>query len=152
MYIIFNPKNIIINSLTKTAKMNQAKKNICKYGNKCYRKNADHLKNFDHESSETTPVSDENTCPDSNSSNENDAKSVESKRDDIKTNQKLTTEPAVGNDTAKKAEVSADKSEASQLKDIKSLVLEVNQMQMPQDFYDLVEFCTFLNSEDPKRS
>ena len=60
---------------------NQTKKKICKYGNKCYRKNEDHLKNFDHEVS--AAISDENTCPESNSSNESDSK-VQMKNDDLK--------------------------------------------------------------------
>ena len=33
---------------------------------------------------------------------------------------------------------------------MKSKVLEVNQMQMPDDFYDLIEFCKFLNEDNPK--
>ncbi len=28
--------------------------------------------------------------------------------------------------------------------------MQENQMQMPDDFYDLIEFCKYLNSEDPK--
>ena len=34
--------------------------------------------------------------------------------------------------------------------DIRELVLEHNQMQMPEDFYELLDFCKSINSNDPK--
>ncbi len=35
--------------------------------------------------------------------------------------------------------------------DIKDLVVEHNQMQMPEDFYDLLEFCKSIDKKNPKR-
>ena len=72
---------------------NKTNKQVCKYGDKCYRKNEDHLKNYDHETKVENVVSDENTCPESsNSSNDSSQKTTQSKKDDLKP-QTVQTEP-----------------------------------------------------------
>lgn len=111
-------------------------KKVCKYGEKCFRKNADHIKNYDHEKD----VTDENSCPETQSS---DDKAKEEKRDDVKKNTENATKP-------KTETVDVEKYDLTEIKDIKSLVLEVNQMQMPDDFYDFLEFCKSIDSQDPK--
>lgn len=33
---------------------------------------------------------------------------------------------------------------------MREFVFQQNKMQMPDDFYELLDFCTTINSEDPK--
>lgn len=56
-------------------------KEVCKYGNKCYRKNPDHLKNFSH--NDSLIESNENTDYDESSSEPNILETTQDKRDNL---------------------------------------------------------------------
>ena len=125
---------LIRNSIVSLIMADKFNKKVCKYGEKCFRKNADHIKNYDHEKD----VTDENSCPETQSA---EVKAKEEIRDDVKKNTENTIKP--------KTET-VEIYDLNEIKDIKSLVLEVNQMQMPDDFYDFLEFCKSIDSQDPK--
>ena len=93
---------------------NNVNKKICKYGDKCYRKNEDHLKNYDHESQAQTEVFDENTCPEStNNSNDSNQQIIQSKKDDLKSHQ-TPTDPLES--TIKKIEILVEKFNLDEMK------------------------------------
>jgi hypothetical protein len=104
-----------------------ATKPICKYGEKCYRKNNDHLSDYDHKSNETN----ENKCPNIIEMNSHQSE-LKSNWDD------------------KNVEATSDKYDLNSINDIRELVNGENRMKMPNDFYDLIEFLTALNPDDPK--
>lgn len=62
-----------------------SKKPLCKYGDKCYRKNPDHLKNYDH-----GPIEEESLLNDENSLPNCDEPLKEEKIDSISKNSELT--------------------------------------------------------------
>jgi hypothetical protein len=94
--------------------VNQAKKKVCKYGDKCYRKNEDHLKNYDHEKqAESETVLDENTCPDTNSSSESDSQKIQLKKDDLKPQTKQVEPEEVD---IKKIEILVEKFDLDEMK------------------------------------
>lgn len=43
-----------------------------------------------------------------------------------------------------------DKRESQENNKLKELVLKWNKMEMPDDFYEFLEFCRSINPEDPK--
>lgn len=62
---------------------NVTKKPLCKYGDKCYRKNRDHFKKYDHSAENIDEDSaDENTSPSSVDSNKSATSDKPSIRDD----------------------------------------------------------------------
>lgn len=140
------------------------KKEPCKYGAKCYRKNPDHLKDFTHDDSIYESNDDDLN---ESLSEPNILETTQDKRDN------LAEEAIVQSDGLEQKNIlldKVDKIDLSKIKgicflifrkiciiilefffiDIRELVLEHNQMQMPEDFYELLEFCKFINSNDPK--
>jgi hypothetical protein len=116
---------------------------LCKYGDKCFRKgNAKHMGSFRHEPLPETTQDDlqENQDP------------VDQRRESLETkpskkrkpNSPETIEPVTESDDGNRIDL-------KKIKDLKSLVLEYNSgMQLPEDFYELLEFCKTNNPNDPK--
>jgi hypothetical protein len=123
---------------SKTDKNIKAK---CKYGNKCYRKNEAHLQEFAHsgddeDGDEQTSLN--SSLPiDEDDAAASDDKDVFSKTFEIKP------------DTENLENI--EKIDLDQVKDVKELISEHYQMQMPDDFYEFLEFCKSIDPKDPKR-
>ena len=116
-------KNLILNHIILEYSKMATKKRKCTFGDKCYRKNKDHLENYDH------PFKDD--------------EEVVNKKTKIEENIESKSELVV---EAKKELVEQNED------DIRKLVLEENKMQMPEDFYDFLEFCKSINKKDPKNA
>lgn len=133
--------------------METLSKPLCKYGIKCFRKNADHLKNFNHFTEEKSSeikknieiIKKEKFDEKIDSENFSEKENIENRRESLEKNpgkkRKLSNEKTDG---------IIDKIDLTKVTDIKELVLEYNQMQMPEDFYELLEFCKSINPENPK--
>lgn len=124
----------------------------CKYGKACYRRSIEHSRNYNHDPQDSVK---ENSPPEEKFEEAsidkielgilNDKEKIEIRRESLEKNQ------------TKKRKISSegltepvDKIELAEVKNIRDLVLEHNQMQMPEDFYDLIEFCKFIKPKDPK--
>ncbi len=137
---------------------------ICKYGDKCFRKgNAKHMASFSHE--QLSEISQKKLSENSDQENKTPAdqrresleKQPSKKR---KPNESPKSpdnpEPVKPNDDNNQTERSDKKDEIekvdlTKVDDLKKLVLEHNSgMQMPEDFYELLEFCKNINPNDPK--
>ena len=140
----------------------QTKKEVCKFGDKCYRKNADHLKNYDHSPDETAEQIDElkakktikseieNISPESNLSAKVSSKR---KQEEILELPKVKVSKCESSAIVLQVNVvdaSAERFDLSEIKDLHSFVTEQNQMEMPNDFYDFLDFCKSLSPSDPK--
>lgn len=114
----------------------------CKYGSKCYRKNADHLKKFKHPESKE-PSGDSGTS-------KNAAKIDEQPH--------MTDVSSPKKATASRSDESAAETEvrgynANELPDspdnVRESIKQKFLVEMPDDFYDFWDFCCSLNKKDP---
>uniref|UniRef100_A0A1E1X899 PBZ-type domain-containing protein n=1 Tax=Amblyomma aureolatum TaxID=187763 RepID=A0A1E1X899_9ACAR len=118
---------------------------LCKYGSKCYRKNADHLKNFKHPKSKE-PSGEAGASKDAakidqqphmtHISSPKKAKKATASRSD-----EQATETEVQRDDANELPDSPD--------DIRKSIKQKFLVEMPDDFYDFWDFCCSLNKKDP---
>jgi hypothetical protein len=116
---------------------------LCKYGDKCFRKgNAKHMSSFRHES---LPETTQNDLQENQDPVDQRRESLEGKPSKKrKPNSPEKIEPVIESDDGNRIDL-------SKIKDLKSLVLEHNSgMQLPEDFYELLEFCKTNNPNDPK--
>ena len=105
------------------------KKRKCAFGDKCYRKNKDHFEEYEHPS-----------------------KKIKQKEEEID-NEKLEIPSeleAKSSNNLEDANEKPVKEEETGAGDIRTLVFEQNKMEMPEDFYDFLEFCRTLDKINPK--
>jgi hypothetical protein len=136
-------------------------KPACKFGSKCYRKNKDHFKNYDHSESpndidppaaaaQIVKEIDENVCP---SDSKPQAVTGKRKPEDTAETSASTREknPRIENSSVRKTlDENVEKFDLSEVKDLRSFVNEHNQMKMPEHFYNFLDFCKSIDSNDPK--
>ena len=142
-------------------------KKACKYGESCYRTNEDHLKNFIHKTDEdienkmagetkNQPRGTKRTRQAAISENvkvtakeEPTTKKSEPEISESATETK-TTEIKKKEESEEKVQSTVDCFDLSQVKDLKEFVFEHYSMHMPDDFYELLDFCKSLNAKDAK--
>jgi|LakMenEpi03Aug12_release.lakeMendotaPanAssembly.Ray.scaffolds.fasta_scaffold529709_1 hypothetical protein len=100
------------------------KKRKCAFGEKCYRKNKEHFEEYEH-LSKKNKYQDEEVKELNIVKPEESASNLDTRSDEVK----LTND-----------------------QNVKNLVMEQNKMEMPDDFYDFLEFCKFLKKSDPKNA
>jgi hypothetical protein len=116
--------------------MMATKKRKCDFGDKCYRKNKDHIENYDHPSKPEELVK------------ENKKKRVKIESSETKKVENI--EELVKQNEEKIAKIETNESE--NLENIEALIYDHNKMKMPDDFYDFLDFCKSLDSKDPKNA
>lgn len=120
-------------------------KPVCKFGQKCYRKNPDHFDKFEHE--ETDETNEENQAP----------VVTETTRKRKQVDEPEAVKPVKEIKTCDKNDAQVDKQPVEKfdlnlVKDMSSFVQEHYRMSMPDDFYDFLEFCKSLDASNPKSS
>jgi hypothetical protein len=127
-------------------------KPVCSYGEKCFRKNKDHIENYEHPEK---PAKRQRTDPKSTSKAKDKAKTNEMFTKPLPEGPKLPME--IIDLKQIEGECLTDQYVISSLftcyrffLDIKSLIFENQKMQMPDDFYDFLDFCKSLKPDDPK--
>ncbi|XP_029822398.2 histone PARylation factor 1 [Ixodes scapularis] len=133
----------------------------CKYGAKCYRKNADHLKNFRHvvaEAVETKNDAAECSGEEDTEFQSEQGESSPGTRHEEK--QKVDDSLEVtGTDVASApddsgSQTAGDESDAEEMpespEDVRESIKQKFLVEMPRDFYDFWEFCKSLNKHKPE--
>ncbi|XP_046331894.2 histone PARylation factor 1-like [Haliotis rufescens] len=132
----------------------------CKYGAKCYRRNADHIKAYSHPKRK---ADDEEDTPDSQTGGGDQPKKIRAAPDtpnkdkptksdvDPDTTSKGVPEEKTDEDNADEEDVSESDEEdvdASPM-NLKQYIQHKYLVEMPQDFYDFWEFCKAEDSAAP---
>ena len=106
------------------------KKRKCAFGDKCYRKNKEHFEEYEHSSKKKKRHDEE-------------IETTESKAKIIEKSE-LNLEINLCANEAKDIQPNAQ--------NVKNLIIEQNKMEMPDDFFDFLEFCRFLDKNNPKNA
>ncbi|XP_046570844.1 histone PARylation factor 1-like [Haliotis rubra] len=158
----------------ETAKMatKQAKlKPECKYGAKCYRRNADHIKAYSHpkrkaDDEEDTPdcptgggdrpkkvkVAQDATSPDKSAKSDVDpdnTSQVPGKTDSHKEDEEMKQDEGIKEDEEDVSDSEEDEDVDASPMDVKQYIKHKYLVEMPQDFYDFWEFCKTEDSAAP---
>lgn len=137
----------------------------CKYGAKCYRKNADHLKNFSHVVAEAVETKDgaaecsgEEDTEFQSEQGETSPGTRHEKKQKVDDSLKVAGTPgesdvaAVPDDSG--IQTAGEESDAEEMpespQDVRESIKQKFLVEMPRDFYDFWEFCKSLNKHNPE--
>jgi len=127
--------------------MTTESKPLCKYGVKCFRKNQKHLDDFNHNIEKETMKIDKIENSDLIIQADKDKENVENRRESLEKNP-----PKKRRKSDEDLNRNVEKIDLTTIKDIKDLVKEYNKMGMPDDFYELIDFCKSLDPKNPKNA
>ncbi|KAK8754733.1 hypothetical protein V5799_002555 [Amblyomma americanum] len=117
----------------------------CKYGSKCYRKNADHLKKFKHPESKE-PSDEAATSKDTTKLGQHaPVTDVSSPKKEKKATADRSDEPAKGTEM----QGNDDNELPDSPDDVRESIKQKFLVEMPDDFYDFWDFCSSLSKNDP---